>query len=58
MKYETIGSDQVLDIMEGREPRIPEEWDNPDDKNNKSNVKKKSSRKTTKNTIGRPVKEH
>jgi len=58
MKYETIGSDQVLDIMEGREPRIPEEWDNPDDKNNKSNVKKKSSKKTTKNTIGRPVKEH
>ena len=32
MKYETIGSDQVLDIMEGREPRIPEEWDDPDDK--------------------------
>ena len=57
MKYETIGSDQVLDIMEGREPRIPEEWDNPDDKNKKSNVKK-SIRKTPKNTIGRPAKEH
>ena len=57
MKYETIGSDQVLDIMEGREPRIPEEWDDPDDKNKKSNVKK-SIRKTPKNTIGRPAKEH
>ena len=39
MKYETIGSDQVLDIMEGREPRIPEEWDDPDDKSKKSIVK-------------------
>ena len=58
MKYETIGSDQVLDIMEGREPRIPEEWDDPDDKNNKSKVKKISSRKAPKNTIGRPAKEH
>ena len=57
MKYETIGSDQVLDIMEGREPRIPEEWDDPDDKNKKSNVKK-SIRKTPKNTIGHPAKEH
>ena len=57
MKYETIGSDQVLDIMEGREPRIPEEWDDPDDKNKKSNVKK-STRKAPKNTIGRPAKEH
>ena len=43
--------------MEGREPRIPEEWDDPDDKNKKSNVKK-SIRKTPKNTIGRPAKEH
>ena len=27
VKYETIGDDQIKDIMEGREPRPPEDWD-------------------------------
>ena len=31
MKYETIDQEQVKDIMEGREPRPPEGWDEPDD---------------------------
>ncbi len=30
MKYETIDADQIKDIMEGREPREPKDW-NPDD---------------------------
>ena len=27
MKYETIDYEQIKDIMEGREPRPPEGWD-------------------------------
>ena len=27
MKYETIGADQIKDIMAGKEPRPPEDWD-------------------------------
>jgi len=30
MKYETIDSDQIDDIMEGREPRPPQHWDDDD----------------------------
>ena len=31
MKYETIDSEQIEDIMEGREPRPPRDWDSPDE---------------------------
>jgi len=31
MKYETIDQEQVKDIMEGREPRPPADWDDSDD---------------------------
>ncbi|MGY8795822.1 MAG: ATP-dependent zinc metalloprotease FtsH, partial [Woeseiales bacterium] len=31
MKYETIDHEQVKDIMEGREPRPPADWDDSDD---------------------------
>jgi cell division protease FtsH len=27
IKYETINEGQIRDIMEGREPRVPEHWD-------------------------------
>jgi len=37
MKYETIGSDQVKDIMDGREPRPPEDWDDTPDANRPDN---------------------
>jgi len=30
MKYETIDSDQIDDIMEGRDPRPPQHWDDDD----------------------------
>jgi cell division protease FtsH len=29
IKYETIDENQIKDIMEGREPRPPEDWDEP-----------------------------
>ena len=31
VKYETIGEDQIKDIMEGREPRPPEDWEETSD---------------------------
>jgi len=31
MKYETIDSDQIDDIMEGKEPRAPEDWEDDSD---------------------------
>jgi cell division protease FtsH len=31
MKYETIDSDQINDIMEGRDPRPPAGWDDSSD---------------------------
>ena len=30
MKYETIDSDQINDIMEGKPPRVPEDWNEPE----------------------------
>ena len=31
MKYETIDSDQIDDIMSGRTPRVPKDWDDDDE---------------------------
>ena len=30
MKYETIDSDQINDIMDGKAPRVPEDWNEPE----------------------------
>ena len=30
MKYETIDSDQIDDIMSGRKPRVPKDWNEPE----------------------------
>ncbi|MGB5441653.1 MAG: ATP-dependent zinc metalloprotease FtsH [Gammaproteobacteria bacterium] len=30
MKYETIDSDQIDDIMNGKSPRVPEDWNEPE----------------------------
>ena len=53
MKYETIDMEQVKDIMEGREPRPPEDWDDSDDT---PSAKKKKSDTIT--PIGGPASEH
>jgi cell division protease FtsH len=29
MKYETIDESQIADIMKGRQPQPPEDWDEP-----------------------------
>jgi cell division protease FtsH len=63
MKYETIDSNQVDDLMSGKEPRPPSDWidsdDNsstPTDKGNKKASKEKSSSGDSK--IGGPAGEH
>ena len=56
MKYETIDYEQVVDIMEGREPRPPEGWedDNPTPPDGGSD----KAAKAKGGTIGGPVGEH
>jgi cell division protease FtsH len=56
MKYETLDLDQITDIMEGREPRPPEDWDDDDDTATTSGKKNKSSDSVT--PIGGPASEH
>ena len=56
MKYETIDITQVKDIMEGREPKPPEDWDDSDDSMPVTGKKKKDSDAVGK--IGGPASEH
>jgi cell division protease FtsH len=55
MKYETIDMEQVKDIMEGREPRPPEGWD---DSGDTANSEKKEDKSDTITPIGGPASEH
>jgi cell division protease FtsH len=55
MKYETIDMEMVKDIMEGREPRPPEGWDDSDDS---PPAKKKEDKSDTVTPIGGPASEH
>jgi cell division protease FtsH len=55
MKYETIDMEQVKDIMEGREPRPPEGWDDSGDSSAKP---KKEDKPDNVQPIGGPASEH
>lgn len=44
MKYETIDADQIDDIMEGKTPRPPSDWDDNDDDGGTPVKKKRKSR--------------
>ena len=57
MRYETIDEAQVRDIMEGREPRPPEDWEDPDATPKPKGGKKKRKAKAP-SPIGRPASEH
>jgi cell division protease FtsH len=57
MKYETIDEPQIRDIMEGREPQPPEDWEDPDAPTKPKGGKKKRRSKTT-GPIGGPAREH
>jgi len=56
MKYETIDDSQVKDIMEGREPKPPADWDDSDDSMPVAGKKKMDSDAVGK--IGGPASEH
>jgi cell division protease FtsH len=56
MKYETIIDVQVKDIMEGREPRPPEDWDDTDDSRSSGAAQDVEADST--GTIGGPASEH
>jgi cell division protease FtsH len=57
MKYETIDSEQVKNIMEGREPGEPKDWaDNSDD--SPTDDEADNSTATAEGTIGGPASEH
>lgn len=52
--FETINSDQIKDIMDDREPRTPDDWDNEP----KSGKKKSSSKLTKKRIQNNPVRQN
>ena len=56
VKYETIGDTQIKDIMEGREPQPPEDWDDtPDSSEDQGSPKPEAE---PKGSIGGPASEH
>ncbi len=58
MKYETIDKEQIDDIMEGKEPRPPEDWiDDEPSSGSEAKQPKADDRKDT-DTIGGPASEH
>ncbi len=59
MKYETLDHEQIKDIMEGREPKPPEDWnDSVDSKSPKDATKTDSKSESDAPTIGGPATEN
>ena len=61
MKYETIDSEQIEDIMEGREPRPPRDWDSPDEPPAGSSIDDEEDvegGKSSEGPIGGPAEQH
>ena len=58
MKYETIDREQVIDIMEGRDPRPPEGWEDSGRPNPPSGSDTDREKGAEGGTIGGPVGEH
>jgi cell division protease FtsH len=56
VKYETIGEVQIKDIMEGREPRPPEDWEDEPDSGPDADSSKPEAE--SKGSIGGPASEH
>jgi cell division protease FtsH len=54
MKYETIDSDQIDDIMTGKQPRDPEGWDDNNQDNDSPTAKKADDVKTDDAPSGEP----
>ena len=60
IKYETIDSDQIDDIMDGKPPRVPEDWDEPESTSTPGGDSKGSEGKdgTPDSKIGGPAGQH
>lgn len=61
IKYETIDADQIRDIMEGKSPRPPRDWDDSEPKSgNKADVTEETpdGGKSEEGPIGGPVSQH
>ncbi len=56
VKYETIGEQQIKDIMAGKEPRPPEDWD--DTSQPREDDTPPQSEAGTPGQIGGPASEH
>ncbi len=56
MKYETIDADQIDDIMNGRTPREPRDWQ--DDGDSGTTISKQDQAETPEKPIGGPAAEH
>ena len=57
VKYETIGEEQIKDIMEGRECRPPEDWDDTSDSKKPDDGSATAEAEST-GSIGGPASEH
>ena len=57
VKYETIGVTQIKDIMEGREPQPPEDWDDTIEPTSPDDGSATAESDTT-GAIGGPASEH
>jgi cell division protease FtsH len=57
VKYETIGDTQIKDIMEGREPQPPEDWDDTIEPTSPDGDSTSAESDAT-GTIGGPASEH
>ena len=58
VKYETIGEAQIRDIMEGREPQPPEDWDDTLDPQQPGDGSATAESDDSAGTIGGPAQEH
>ncbi len=58
IKYETIDKDQIDDLMNGREPRVPADWDDQEPPKGSSTSEEKSSKDSKDGAIGGPAGEH
>jgi len=59
LEYETIDADQIADIMEGRKPRPPADWNSSDSGSGSPRASARSAdTKATDSTIGGPASEH
>ncbi|MDO8271348.1 MAG: ATP-dependent zinc metalloprotease FtsH [Gammaproteobacteria bacterium] len=59
LEYETIDADQIADIMEGRKPRPPADWNSSDSGSGSARASARSEDpKSADSTIGRPASEH